>query len=131
MEQKNLYDVIATVLKEQEKSVKAYFSGNDKVKGNLFVYLFKQVSKKFNHNIDLDLVKKSLEEALKQIQPTPESQPSQQQTQPPADLVTKAFRYRCKCDCTFGGDYHRQGDIIVSDKKLEVPHFEPVENKKE
>ena len=43
----------------------------------------------------------------------------------------RTFRYRCKCDCTFGGDYHRQGDIIVSDKKLEVPHFEPVENKKE
>jgi len=58
-------------------------------------------------------------------------QQNQQQTQPPADKETKTYRYCCKCDCTFGGDYHRKGDIITSVEKLEVPHFEPVEDKKE
>jgi len=47
---------------------------------------------------------------------------------PPAEEKAKVYRYRCKCDCTFGGDYHKEGDIITSEEKLEVPHFQILES---
>jgi len=54
-----------------------------------------------------------------------QQQPEDQSQQPQEDK--KVYRYRAKCNCVVGGVYRREGDIIVSDKKLEVPHFEPVE----
>jgi len=126
MEQKAYKEVVEVVLKEQEKSVKAYLSGKEKVKENLFVFLCKQKAKKFDHNADPDLIKNALKKALDQIQLNAN-----------VDFindtfnVSRVYRYRCKCDCTFGGDYHREGDIITSEEKLEVPHFEPVEEIKE
>ena len=56
------------------------------------------------------------------------SQPPAQQNQQQQE-DKKVYRYRAKCNCVVGGVYRREGDIIVSEKKLEVPHFEPVEEK--
>jgi len=38
------------------------------------------------------------------------------------------YHYRAKCNCVVNGVYRREGDIIISEKKLEVPHFEPEED---
>jgi len=53
-----------------------------------------------------------------------------QDQQPPVTSgKEKLFKYRCKCDCTYGGELHREGDTFTTAEKLEVPHFELVEEK--